>query len=91
MFANDPKSMKLTLLEMARSAHNETLGKGIEPTEKLQDYIRRDARFEGFASDRLALEVLERARNGNSQGIDLDDPYLRGGQHRPLRTITGNR
>jgi hypothetical protein len=91
MFANDPKSMKLTLLEMARSAHNDTLGQGVDPTAKLQDYILSDARFKGFASDRLAQEVLERARNGNSQAIDLDDPYLLGGQQRPLRTITGNR
>jgi tRNA(Ser,Leu) C12 N-acetylase TAN1 len=90
MFANDPKSMRETLREMARSAHNETLGQGIEPTEKLRAYIEADGRFKGFASDRLAAETMERVRNGNSQSIDLDDPYLHGGQQRPLRTKTGS-
>jgi hypothetical protein len=75
---------------MARSAHNETLGQGIDPTAKLQDYIQSDARFRDFASDRLASETMERVRSGNSQSIDLDDPYLRGGQQRPLRTKTGS-
>jgi hypothetical protein len=89
MFSNDPRSMKQTLLEMARSAHNAVLGQGIAPDAKLADYIRGDARFQGFASDRLAEEVLKRARNGNSQTIDLDDPYLRGGQQRPLTNRTG--
>jgi hypothetical protein len=78
MFGNDPQSMKLTLLEMARSAHNDSLGQGVDPAGKLQEYINRDPRFQGFASDRLAEETMERVRNGNSQAIDLDDPFLKG-------------
>jgi hypothetical protein len=89
MFANDPKSMRETLREMARSAHNETLGQGVEPTEKLRAYIEADQRFKGFASDRLAAGTMQRVRNGNSQSLDLDDPYLRGGQQRPLMNRTG--
>lgn len=90
MFSTDPKAMKETLREMARSAYVDTLGQGIEPTEKLKAYIESDLRFKGYASDRLAAETMERVRNGNSQSLDLDDPYLRGGQQRPLRTKTGS-
>jgi hypothetical protein len=89
MFESDHRSMKQSLLEMARSAHNAVLGQGIAPDAKLADYIRGDARFQGFASDRLAKVVLERARNGKSQTIDLDDPYLKGGEQRPLTNRTG--
>jgi hypothetical protein len=71
MFESDHGSMKASLLEMARSAHNATLGQGVTPNAKLETYIQSDARFRGFASDRLAEAVLERARNGNSQTIDL--------------------
>ena len=85
MFANDPKSMRETLREMARSAHNECLGQGIDPTEKLEAYIQRDPRFQDFASDRLAKETMEAVRNGRSQAIDFDDPVLRGLPPRPLR------
>ena len=89
MFGNDPQSMKLTLLEMARSANDATLGKGVAPDETLQGYIKSDARFQGFAPERLATEVLNRARNGQSQSIDLDDPYLQGGQQRPSAKGSG--
>ena len=85
MFESDPKSMRETLREMAKSAHNATLGKGVDPIPTLQEYIQRDPRFRDFASDRLATEVMEAVRNGRSQAIDFDDPVLKGGQPRPLR------
>ena len=85
MFEDDPKSMRETPREMARSAHNAALGKGIDPTSTLEQYISRDPRFADFASDRLAAETMDAVRNGRSQSLDLDDPVLKGGQPRPLK------
>jgi hypothetical protein len=84
MFENDPRNMKLALREMARAAYDANLGSGNDPARKLAEYLQQDARFRDFDPSKLAHEVMQRARSGTTQGIDLEDPVLRGGPPRPL-------
>jgi hypothetical protein len=79
MFGDDERALKQTLVQMSRMAWNDSLGKGIDPTVKLAEYIETDLRFKNFDSARLASEALDKVRQGGSQNIDLV-ATLRGGK-----------
>jgi hypothetical protein len=77
------KDLARTLGEMENTARVRSNFNQVEAKEKFQEYLSRDARFNGFDHDRLIGRVMEAVGNGRT--LDLEDPYLQlGGQKRPL-------
>jgi hypothetical protein len=71
-FGNSQTTLRATLKEMAVEAWNDSLGKGIDPSGKLAEFISRDGRFSEYDPHRLAVESMDRVRKGGSRNIDLD-------------------
>lgn len=71
MFGNDDRCLKATLVEMSRAAWNDSLGKGVDPTRKLEEFIKLDSRFSPYDPTGLADEAMRKVRMGGSQNIDL--------------------
>ena len=82
MHSADDRDRLATLGSMARLAVDRCFGNKVEAKEQIKEWISYDRRFEGYDRDRLADQVMLNRSNGAA--IDLDDPYLRGGQKRPL-------
>jgi hypothetical protein len=88
MFGDTENALKQTLVEMTRAAWNDSLGKGIDPTMKLDEYIKSDLRFRSYDSTKLAAEALSKVRQGGSRTIDLG-ANLRSGPSSYLGGRTG--
>ena len=82
MFEKNPADMTRTLGEMFHAAYNRSNCNQNAAKEKFKEYVRQDKRFSDFDRDRLADRVMECRSNGAR--LDLDDPYLHGGERRPL-------
>ena len=82
VFSNDPRDMARSLSEMHRIARDNCLGNQVEARGVVRQFIQQDRRFDAYDADRLASRVEEARSNGRS--LELDDPWLRGGQKRPL-------
>jgi hypothetical protein len=83
MFSNDPHDLTSTLSAMDREARIKANFNQYEARDLVASWIKQDARFSGYDSQRLAHRVQQCKSNGAV--LDLDDPYLRrGGEPRPL-------
>jgi hypothetical protein len=70
-YGDDEAALKATLVEMARQAWNDSLGRGTDPALKLAEYIETDSRLQPYNAESLAREALDQVRKGNSRNIDL--------------------
>jgi hypothetical protein len=87
-FGNSDISLKQTLNEMSAAAWNDSIGKGINPSGKLAEFIQQDGRFSKHDTDRLAAEAMDKFRQGATNRIDLDGT-LRGGSRKYLAGRVG--
>jgi hypothetical protein len=78
MFGDGENALKQALVQMTRAAWNNSLGSGVDPTSKLDEYIQSDLRFSQYDSTKLAAEALDKVRQGGSRNIDLS-ANLKGG------------
>ena len=82
MFGNDPRDLARTLSEMEKYAREKSHFDQIEAKGKFREYLAQDSRFSAFDYDRLIERVMEARSCGRT--LDLDDPFLRGKEKRPL-------
>jgi hypothetical protein len=82
MFENDPRDLTTTAGAMYRAAFDREHANQIAAKEKFKQYLAQDRRFKPFDLDRVADRVVECGQSGAR--LDWTDPYLRGGEKRPL-------
>ena len=82
MYGNDERDLCATLSQMHRIAIERAHWNQNEAKEILKGYVQSDRRFDPFDADRLIERVQEARSNGRT--MDLDDPFLRGKEKRPL-------
>jgi hypothetical protein len=82
MFGSEPRDLAATLSEMERVSRAKSNFDQIEQKQRFREYLSHDTRFNGFDHNRLIERVRLCKYNGAT--LDLDDPFLRGGEKRPL-------
>jgi hypothetical protein len=82
MFTKDPRDMTTTLTQMDNFARQKNNYDQIAAVRTMAEWIAQDARFKGYAPEKLAERVQQCRSNGAA--LDLDDPTLRGLPRRPL-------
>jgi hypothetical protein len=82
MFSDDPRDLARTLGEMEKEARVSSNFNQLDAKEKMREFLSHDRRFAEFDHGRLIERVMESRSCGRT--LDLDDPFLRGGQKRPL-------
>jgi hypothetical protein len=82
MFSREPRDLIQTLGEMARFATHRANANQAEARKLFQEYLSNDKRFKPYDSQRLTDKVWQCRSNGGR--LDLDDPWLHGGEKRPL-------
>jgi hypothetical protein len=82
IFGTKPENLEHTLSRLINESYVETncsMDEAYKRTRQLLDY---DRRFDQFDRDRLVAKAREIGASGGK--LDLTDPWLYGGQKRPL-------
>jgi hypothetical protein len=77
------KDLCATLSQMHKTAIERCKFNQVEAKEILRGYVQTDRRFDQFDPDRLVERIHECRSNGRTADL-FDDPWLRGGEKRPL-------